>query len=134
MSSREDENTPSTSGRGYDDPVDLSFDSWGESRANSGEVTLASLSYGPVTVSSHEGTSRVVEDIPEGIPLIELLGEAPSPCPMGPSRPLSLLLVNPPSVLREEDLMRIRYSYGIPDGVALTVPFKGERPDWDIPE
>ncbi|KAL5861375.1 hypothetical protein ACOSQ4_002671 [Xanthoceras sorbifolium] len=87
-----------------------------------------------MTVSSHEGTSHVMEEIPVGIPLVELPGDVAGPCPIGPSRPLGLLLVNPASVLKEEDVMRIRYSYGIPDGVTPRAPFKWERPDWDIPK
>ncbi|KAL5734929.1 hypothetical protein ACOSP7_032790 [Xanthoceras sorbifolium] len=63
MSSRGDESPPSTSGRGYDDPIDLSYDSWGESEAASAEVTVAS--YDTVTVS-FAGTSRVADDIPWG--------------------------------------------------------------------
>ncbi|KAL5827786.1 hypothetical protein ACOSQ3_019636 [Xanthoceras sorbifolium] len=133
MSSRGDECSPSTYGLGYDDTIDQSYDLWGESEVASGGVTLASTSYDPVTVSSQEGMSCVMEKIPIGIPLVELSGDAAGPCPMGPSRPLGLLLVNPASMLKEEDVMRIRYSYGIPDGVALTAPFKGERLDWDIP-
>ncbi|KAL5783603.1 hypothetical protein ACOSP7_008632 [Xanthoceras sorbifolium] len=130
MSSRGDESPPSTSGRGYDDPIDLSYDSWGESEAASAEVTVAS--YDTVTVS-FTGTSRVADDIPMGIPLVELPGDAAGPCPMGPSRPLGLLLNNPASVLTEDDIMRLRFSYGIPDGVALRAPYKEERPDWDVP-
>ncbi|KAL5798765.1 hypothetical protein ACOSQ2_003585 [Xanthoceras sorbifolium] len=116
MSSRGDESPPSTSGRGYDDTIDLSYDSWGESEATSGGVIVASSSYNPVTVSSHKGTSRVMEDIPMGIP-------------MGLSRLLRLLLINPANVLKEEDVMRIKYSYGIPDGIALKAPYKEERPN-----
>ncbi|KAL5840325.1 hypothetical protein ACOSQ4_012933 [Xanthoceras sorbifolium] len=128
MSSRGDESPPSTSGRGYDDPIDLSYDSWGESEAASAEVTVSSSSYDTVTVSL-AGTSRVKDDILMGIPLVELPGDAAGPCPMGPSRPLGLLLSNPASVLTEDDIMCLRFSYGIPDGVALRAPHKEERPD-----
>ncbi|KAL5766771.1 hypothetical protein ACOSP7_017388 [Xanthoceras sorbifolium] len=132
MSSRGDESPPSTSGRGYDDPIDLSYDSWGESEAASAEVTIASSSYDTVTVSL-AGTSRVTDDVVMGVPLVELPGDAAGPCPMGPSRPLGLLLNNPASVLTEDDVTRLRFTYGIPDGVALRAPYKEERPDWDVP-
>ncbi|KAL5839683.1 hypothetical protein ACOSQ4_012291 [Xanthoceras sorbifolium] len=133
MSSRGDESPSSTSGRGYDDTIDMLYDLWGESEAPSAGVIVASSSYDTVTVSSLAGTSRVMEDIPMGIPLVKLPGDAAGPCPMGPCRPLGLLLSNPASVLTEDDIMRIRFSYGIPDGVALRAPHKEERPDWDIP-
>ncbi|KAL5780255.1 hypothetical protein ACOSQ2_010992 [Xanthoceras sorbifolium] len=74
-----------------------------------------------------------MEDVPVGDPLVELPGRNAGPCPMGPSKPLGLLLINQASVLTEDDLTRIQYCYGIPDGVDLRVPAKEERPDWDIP-
>ncbi|KAL5846030.1 hypothetical protein ACOSQ3_009554 [Xanthoceras sorbifolium] len=107
MSSRGDENPPSTSGRGYDDAINLSYDSWGKSEAASSGVTVASSSYDHVTVSSHVGTSHVMEEIPIGIPLVELPGNAAGPCPMGLSRPLGLL-VTPPDPTRL-DRPRERY-------------------------
>ncbi|KAL5744022.1 hypothetical protein ACOSQ2_027138 [Xanthoceras sorbifolium] len=129
MSSRGNNSTPSISGRGYDDSVDLSSDSWGESRTKSREVTLAFNAVEPVSVSRYEGTSSVLVDPHLFIPLVDLLGTAAGPFPMGPSRPLGLLLINPASVFKEEDLSCIRYSYGTPNGVDLMIPSKEDRPD-----
>ncbi|KAL5837148.1 hypothetical protein ACOSQ3_014317 [Xanthoceras sorbifolium] len=127
-SSRGDDSTPSISGHEESDPIDPSSDSWGESRIRSGEVTLATDRVEPIPLSMYEGTSTAVVEPLLRIPLVDRpegsMAGVLGPCPMCPSRLLGLLLINWANKLKEEDLSRIKYYYGMPDGVEFKVPYK----------